>query len=249
MALTVSICRLGAEPFELDVEQDTVADLKQKIQERLELDPEKQAMKLVVDTTVLDDEKLLVADTVSAGNSILVLLENPGPICLQANIDDHTVSDDVRPAARSKELLHSIRSIEVSVADFHDQDWGNCKANLYLTLKRDEAGETKVLARKNLYGTYRAENYIHGRNPPALTLMDDEPLVSLAEPGSYYQMEYIVGGGGGHFIIARDWVCKIFYVSSSCITPSETVTFSNLAGSRSCSWSSSSVLSQDWDFE
>lgn len=36
------------------------------------------------------------------GNSILVLLENPGPICLQANIDDHTVSDDVRPAARSK---------------------------------------------------------------------------------------------------------------------------------------------------
>ena len=177
----------------------------------------------------------------------------------------------------------------------------------------------------------RAENYIHGRNPPALTLMDDEPLVSLAEPGSYYQMEYIVGGGGGHFIIARDWVrgpcfwandwrrfweveiwgamvfgavpshsrkiaplepqqktdwvmywhhlrgfteeierslfiqcisqtiqtvpendlqvCKIFYVSSSCITPSETVTFSNLAGSRSCSWSSSSVLSQDWDFE
>ena len=52
----------------------------------------------------------------------------------------------------------------------------------------------------------RAENYIHGRNPPALTLMDDEPLVSLAEPGSYYQMEYIVGGGGGHFIIARDWV-------------------------------------------
>ena len=35
------------------------------------------------------------------------------------------------------------------------EDWGNCKANLYLTLKRDEAGETKVLARKNLYGTYR----------------------------------------------------------------------------------------------
>ena len=35
------------------------------------------------------------------------------------------------------------------------EDWGNCKANLFLTLKRDEAGETQVLVRKNLYGTYR----------------------------------------------------------------------------------------------
>ena len=51
----------------------------------------------------------------------------------------------------------------------------------------------------------RAENYIHGRSPPSLALMDDEPLVSLAEPGSYYQMEYIVGGGGGHSITAKDW--------------------------------------------
>ena len=51
----------------------------------------------------------------------------------------------------------------------------------------------------------REANYLHGSDPPALTFMDDEPLVSLAEPGSYYQMEYIVGGGGGHSITAVDW--------------------------------------------
>ena len=215
--LTVSICRLGAEPFDLDLEQGTVSELKQRIRKRLELDPEKQALKLVVDTTVLDDESLLVADAVAAGSSILVLMENPGPICLEASIHDITVSDDVLPAARSKELLHRIQSIEVSVS--------NCNANLFLTLKREETGETQVLVRKNLYdlyGTHRGANKIHF---PALTLMEDEPLVSLAEPGSYYQMEYAVGGGGGHFIDVVDWVCKIFYVSSSCITPSEAVDF------------------------
>ena len=217
--LTVSICRLGAEPFDLDLEQGTVSELKQRIRKRLELDPEKQALKLVVDTTVLDDESLLVADAVAAGSSILVIMENPGPIWLGASIHDHTVSDDVLPAARSKELLHRIQSIEVSVS--------NCNANLFLTLKREEAGETQVLVRKNLYGTHRARG-VRGANKihfPALTLMEDEPLVSLAEPGSYYQMEYAVGGGGGHFIDVVDWVCKIFYVSSSCITPSETVQF------------------------
>ena len=50
-------------------------------------------------------------------------------------------------------------------------------------------------------------------------------VLFLAEPRSYYQMEYTVGGGGGHSITVVDWVCKIFYVNSSCITPSETVNF------------------------
>ena len=222
--LTVSICRLGAEPFDLDLERGTgVWELKWRIQKRLELDS-RIALNLVVDTTILDDS-LLVADAVAAGSSILVLMQNPGPICLEANITDHTVSDDVRPAARSKELWDRIQSIEVSAAGFHDQDHGNCKANLFLTLKREEAGETQVLVRKNLYGTYREAHYKYGPSPPTLTLTDDEPLVFLAEPGSYYQMEYTVGGGGGHSITVVDWVCKIFYVNSSCITPSETVNF------------------------
>lgn len=49
----------------------------------------------------------------------------------------------------------TFRLLSTFVPPYLPEDWGNCKANLYLTLKRDEAGETKVLARKNLYGTYR----------------------------------------------------------------------------------------------
>ena len=33
-----------------------------------------------------------------------------------------------------------------------------------------------------------------------------ETEVSLAEPGCFYQMEYRVGGGGGHKITVEDWV-------------------------------------------
>ncbi|CAL1171001.1 unnamed protein product [Cladocopium goreaui] len=222
--LTLSIGSLGKEPFDVDVlETYTVSELCRVILEKLDLDPTKQHLKLIFDTTVLEDPtQTLSAYKLETGSSLLLLLENPGPIVLQATINDRTASDDPLPAARSKELAHSVSSIEVSAKCFKDQDWGNAKSALFLTLKR---GDGDVLLRKNLYGTYRGQDYPYGKQPPAITFTESDDMVSLAEPGCFYQMEYRVGHGGGHKITVEDWVVKISFVSSSCTEPSDVVHF------------------------
>eukprot|EP00435_Cladocopium_sp_Y103_P055410 s1303_g18.t1 len=243
--LTLSICSLGKEPFDVDIlETDTVNELRKVILERLDLDPT-QHSKLIFDTTVLEDpNKMLSAYKLETGHflamgvgvtqlgpggsSLLLLLENPGPMILQATINDRTASDALLPAARSKELAHSVSSIEVSAKSYKDQDgdWGNAKSALFLTLKRAAAdGDGDVLLRKNLYGTYRGQDYPYSEHPPAITFTETDEMVSLAEPGCFYQMEYRVGHGGGHKIKVEDWVVKISYVSSSCTEPSDVVYF------------------------
>eukprot|EP00438_Fugacium_kawagutii_P019570 Skav218436 [mRNA] locus=scaffold420:299724:300422:- [translate_table: standard] len=208
------------------MDTDLVSDLKRLIMEKLELDSAKQSMKLIFDTTVLEDSgQSVAAYGIETGSNVMILLENPGPIVLAASITDSTATDDRRPAARSKELHHPISRIEVSAKTFRDQGWGNCKANLYLTLKAPGEGEASVLVRRNLYGTYRHRDYPHGEHPPSIAFEADDDLVAKAEPGCFYQMEYIVGGGGGHKIVVQDWVCKIFHVSSSTPEASERVHF------------------------
>lgn len=185
--LTLSIGSLGKEPFDVDVlETYTVSELCRVILEKLDLDPTKQHLKLIFDTTVLEDPtETLSAYKLETGSSLLLLLENPGPIVLQATINDRTASDDPLPAARSKELAYSVSSIEVSATCFKDQDWGNAKSALFLTLKR---GDGDVLLRKNLYGTYRGQDYPYGQQPPAITFTESDDMVSLAEPGCFYQL-------------------------------------------------------------
>ena len=97
------------------------------------------------------------------------------------------------------------------------------KSNLFLTLKRRE----KVLVRKNIYGTFRSDEYPYGTHPPAISYTESDEIVSRAEPdsGCFYQMEYEVGHGGGHTIIVEDWAVKISYLSSSCTEPSDVVNF------------------------
>eukprot|EP00438_Fugacium_kawagutii_P034514 Skav213804 [mRNA] locus=scaffold1987:369433:370166:- [translate_table: standard] len=201
MAGLVSICPLEKEPFDLQImDTDLVSDLKRLIMEKLELDPQKQSLKLIFDTTVLEDPgRCLAAYGIQTGSNVMILLENPGPIVLQASISDSTATDGLRPAARSKELHHPISRIEVSAKTFRDQEWGYCKSNLFLTLKAPGDGESSVLARRNLYGTYRNGGYPHGARPPSIAFeADDESL---------------------------DWVCKIFHVSSSTPEASEIVQF------------------------
>lgn len=225
--LLVSVCPLGKEPFDLQItDSDLVSDLKRLILEKLELDPQQQSLKLIFDTTVLKDPgQSLAAYGIQTGSNVMILLENPGPIVLEASISDATPTDDLRPAARSKELHHPISRIEVSARTFRDQEWGYCKSNLFLTLKAPGEGESLVLARRNLYGTYRNGDYPHGARPPSIAFEADDDLVAKAEPGCFYEMEYTVGGGGGHKIVVQDWVCKIFHVSSSATEASDIVKF------------------------
>ena len=84
--------------------------------------------------------------------------------------------------------------------------------------------------RKNIYGTFRSDEYPYGTHPPAISYTESDEIVSRAEPdsGCFYQMEYEVGHGGGHRmhrINVEDLVVKISYVSSSCTEPSDVVNF------------------------
>lgn len=220
--MKLCITSLGKDAFDLDVlETDTLFDLKALIRERLALEgPKKQGLKLVHDTSLLENDiESLSSYGLEDGSSLLLLLENPGPIRLEAHVSDRTPEDSLLTAAESGELQHPVSKIEVTVGTFQDQDWGNCKGNLFLSLLKGDL----VLVRQNLYGTYRLDGYPHGRHPPPLTFTESDDLVRLAEVGCRYQIAYTVGSGGGHRIEVKDWTCTIHYVSSSATEPSEIV--------------------------
>lgn len=224
--LTLSICSLANPTFDVGVlDTNTVSDLRQTLFGRLGLDPTKWHLKLTYGNTVLEDPSaMLSAYNLETGCSLTMVKESPGPNVLRATINDyqkHTDSSHLRTAARSKELVGSVSNIEVSARTFRDQEDGNAKSKLFLTLMDGE----KVLVRKNLYGTYRGNGYTYGRHPPAKCFTESDEIVSQAEPGCFYQMEYEVGHGGGHRIIVDDWVVKISYLSSSCSEPSDVVNF------------------------
>lgn len=222
--LKMSIHFLCNEPFDLDVlDTETVSDLRSMLFERLGFHPAKQHLKLIFGVTVLDDPTAMLSTyNLKTGCSLTMLVENPGPNILSVlSIKDSTVSGDLRPAARSKELAHPVSSIEVSAGTFRDQEWGNTKSALFLTLKDAD----NVLVRRNLYGTYRSQGYLHGPHPPAISFTESDDIVSLAKPGCFYQMEYRVGDGGGHRIEVKHWLVEIYYISSSCTEPSDVVIF------------------------
>ena len=68
--------------------------------------------------------------------------------------------------------------------------------------RKEHTSVGDVLADKNLYGTYRAAGYSHGKHPPDLSLGAEDDMVSLAKPGCAFELRYRVGGGGGHRTLA-----------------------------------------------
>jgi len=224
--LTLSIRSLKNDPFDVDVlNTNTVSDLRQRLFERLGLDPAEWHLKLTYDLTVLDNPTAtLSAYNLKTGCCLTMVKERPGPIVLHNTINDYQISTDsshLRPAARSKELLGTVNSIEVSAKTFRDQGIGYAKSKVFLTLMCGK----EVRVRQNIWGTYRGKDYKHGKHPPAISYTDRDDIVSQAKPGCFYQMEYEVGHGGGHTIIVEDWVVKISYLSSSCTEPSDVVDF------------------------
>ena len=179
---------------------------------------------------------------VKEGDCITVLLEAPGPILLKGSVIDYCESDELRTAVTSPKLLHPISKVEISVGLFRDQDLGACKSSIWLTLR---GPENDVVAEKNLYGTYRSEDYPHGHKPPDLTFSPEDEVVSLARPGCAYELRYIVGGGGGHEISVRNWRCRICYTSEG--EPSQTISFPDRSESSESEYSEySSYVSDDY---
>jgi len=221
--MKIGLLRLGtdlADPMALD-DSASVAELRRIVRERLEVDG-KMGVKLVHETQVLEDVDTLTSCGLEDGSTVVVILENPGPIVLKTSRLRHRsgLETKTHPAAKSEKLSHGIAEIKVAVSTFRDQDRGDCGANLFLTLKNEDGS---VLAKQNLFGTYRQEGYPYDAHPPPLTFNDDNDLVALAKPGHFFQMEYTIGSLGQ--IAVDDWTCEIFYESSSCTAPSQVVDF------------------------
>lgn len=122
-------------------------------------------------------------------------------------LSDNRRDSDWHSSLQSDPIEAQVDRILVSVESWGDQGWGNYKGNLGLALY--DTNEVLV-ARCNLFGTYRSPSYSHGDHPNRM-LQSDEDVVSKAKPGFTYKLEYTVGGGGGHSLRAHDWKCKMFY--------------------------------------
>ena len=141
------------------------------------------------------------------GATLIMVLENPGPVVL------HTLAlccerSTIQAAAVSPPLKHPVARIEVSVEGFQGVDG---ESQLFLSLVQG----AELLLRHGLWGA-------RGRTEEALeTLSIQDELVSMAEPGMVLRMEYQVGGS----LAVLNWICKIYYVGSSSMEPSELVQF------------------------
>lgn len=219
----------GGKSFELEVlETDKVKDVKDRIRELLALNP-KQVIKLcqVVGTCRLFQDEDIIGSCGLESDCIQVIKSNPGPIILCApKIRDRTPSSDPRPGARSPVLSHPVEKLEISVEVFRDQLWGNHKSSLLLEVWEKNAGDGSdvLLFQRNLYhysNRDRRRNQMD-RHPPddhpadhpePLSLGKEDKLVQFAKPGTFVQMAYRVGAGGGHEIYVENWKCVIYYES------------------------------------
>lgn len=123
------------------------------------------------------------------------------------DLSSSIMNDAWHEGCRSSNLEGEVSHIVVTAINFHDQNWGNRKGRLGLALY---TSDDELIARCNLFGTYRSVSYAFGDD--AFRLLDvNEEVVSKCTPGCYYKMEFVVGGGGGHSVHAESFTCKIFY--------------------------------------
>ena len=222
--LTLSIRSLQNDPFDVDVlNTNTVSDLRQRLFERLGLDPAEWHLKLTYDLTVLDNPTAtLSAYNLKTGCCLTMVKERPGPIVLHNTINDYQISTDsshLRPAARSKELLGTVNSIEVSAKNLpRPGDW----IREVESVSDPHVWEGSACAPKHL-GDLQGQR-LQARQAPTSDQLSILTVTTSSRRLSqvvFYQMEYEVGHGGGHRIIVEDWVVKISYLSSSCTEPSD----------------------------
>lgn len=64
------------------------------------------------------------------------------------------------------------------------------------------------MTRCNIFGTIRQDQLSEHAER---TLSSTEPVVSSAQAHDVYKLEYTVGGGGGHELHVKNWVCTLTY--------------------------------------
>eukprot|EP00526_Cylindrotheca_closterium_P005319 CAMPEP_0113628580 /NCGR_PEP_ID=MMETSP0017_2-20120614/14810_1 /TAXON_ID=2856 /ORGANISM="Cylindrotheca closterium" /LENGTH=640 /DNA_ID=CAMNT_0000538893 /DNA_START=18 /DNA_END=1940 /DNA_ORIENTATION=- /assembly_acc=CAM_ASM_000147 len=137
-------------------------------------------------------------------------LRDLSPCFFRRSALSSSISDDAwHEGARCSALEGGVSHIFVTAKNFRDQDWGNQKGRLGLSLY---SPDDELVARCNLFGTYRTQGCAFNDAPFAYRLLEaDQEVVSKCTPGCYYKFEFTVGGGGGHRLDLDSFVCKIFY--------------------------------------
>ena len=212
---------VAGKDFKLEVpETDKWKDVKDRIREYFALSPKHSIKLCQVSGTgrLLRDEDVIGSCSLES-DYIQVIKSNPGPIILRApKILDDTPTSDARPGARSPVLSNPVEKLEISVEVFRDQLWGYCKSSLLLEVWDNDV----LLFQQNLYdyrnrdrnGPYHYPPNDHpADHPEPLSLDQEDKLVQLAKPGTFIQMAYRVGDGGGHKIYVKNWKCVIYYQS------------------------------------
>ena len=150
-----------------------------------------------------------------------------------AEIYDDRQSDDFVPKAQSSRFARRVVGIHVTVAEFRDQNKGNCKAALHLCLLNREG---VAVVSQDLFGFPRKKDCSNPEkgNRFEVQFGSDAAIVQKTEPGYRYDLRYTVGGGGLHKIDVKDFVCAItMKTASEVFCVSEIVTNKTSAGFRS----------------
>lgn len=117
-------------------------------------------------------------------------------------------SDEYADFCSSNPFSNKVETIALS-CHWKDQDWGNKKGRLRVKLMRDGKG----VVVQDLFGVCRSndkKDWKFARRE----LSAKDPVVAEAGTGDVLQVEYLVGGGGGHSLHIRDFKCTIVLASS-----------------------------------
>jgi len=210
----IHVVDLGGEEFDVDIEEgEQVKDIKQRILKQRSYEVKLEELRLILDDQILDDSVTLADTSVKNGDTFtLIRRERRGVMELHVDrIEDDTQWHGRHKfALRSEPLKHEVEKIVVTVGHFEDQGWGGCQARLFIYL-HDPSTDQQVAAKK-IFGPLRTAEYDEKkhRRSPSCTIGEEEPIVSLAQPGMVYKLKYQCGGGGGHSITVKNWCCKVF---------------------------------------
>lgn len=90
-----------------------------------------------------------------------------------------------------------------------DQGFGNRKGHIWLQLRRPKKEVNSDDGTSfDLVSEMRADHFgvaPHQTSKFSGTLTQEDEILSLAQPGDYYQVMKNVGGGGGHSLTVRDF--------------------------------------------
>jgi hypothetical protein len=212
-SMQVHVVDLGGEEFDVNIERDErVRDAKERILKQRNYDQNLEELRLILNAEVLDDSVILAETSVKDGaNLTLIKRERVGlmQLCVDEIFDNTQWHGRHKFALRSEKLKHEVEKIEVTVGHFQGVVFAGRALCIYL---HDPSSDKQVAGMEIFTRLSATDGYDEswGQRPPSCTVGEEEPIVSLAQPGMVYKLKYQCGGGIGQSITVKNWCCKIF---------------------------------------